>query len=91
MSTHTEVNEELEGHNPHRWCSNCGEWIEEPCIHEMAYDLVIEAANLPLDETEATSQWFDEKAIRDEREAMRAEEEREWYYAQQLQRETDDQ
>jgi len=28
-----EVNEELESSNP-IWCADCGEWIEEPCVHE---------------------------------------------------------
>jgi len=27
----SEVNEELEGNNPVRWCAECGQWIEEPC------------------------------------------------------------
>jgi len=32
-----EVNEELEGSNP-IWCSGCGEWIEEPCEHQVDPD-----------------------------------------------------
>jgi len=29
-----EINEEIEGNNPVRWCPECGEWIEQPCEHE---------------------------------------------------------
>jgi len=80
MSTLPEVNEDLEGHEPRRWCGNCGSWDEGDGCN---------CPELTLDQTESASQWFDEQAIRDEREAARAEEEREWYYAQQLQQETD--
>jgi hypothetical protein len=45
-----EVNEELEG-NSHRWDSILGRWIEPDEVTE----------DLPLDKTEATTQWFDEK------------------------------